>query len=254
MAGDWYFHLRSQGTFVVSCFKFLKPFILKTIFSWIVLVFFFSWRIHSNLLDVDCRNKFTWNVFLGWVVRYCKLLAETTHKECFFSYFFSLCLLANYSWNNRRNGWVFVYELSGCGFESRCCYLIGCPSFWQCLMILKGLIFIFICVVLDQTYSSENKKLLTTRRNTDTLVCSSVSWTSVENAKANAQAVLKLELGKLVFTYFVSSSLLKFSWHFSFNFATLATRTSSFCRRNACDVIVLILVCNAPILLKQKIK
>ena len=21
------------------------------------------------------------------------------------------------------NGWVFVYELSGCGFESRCCHL-----------------------------------------------------------------------------------------------------------------------------------
>ena len=23
------------------------------------------------------------------------------------------------------NGWVFVYELSGCGFESRCCHLIA---------------------------------------------------------------------------------------------------------------------------------
>ena len=29
-------------------------------------------------------------------------------------------------WNAkyRLNGWEFVYELSGCGFESRCCHLM----------------------------------------------------------------------------------------------------------------------------------
>ena len=27
------------------------------------------------------------------------------------------------SWSVWLNGWVFVYELSGCGFESRCCHL-----------------------------------------------------------------------------------------------------------------------------------
>ena len=32
-----------------------------------------------------------------------------------------------------ENGWVFVYELSGCGFESRCIYLTFryCPCFEQ---------------------------------------------------------------------------------------------------------------------------
>ena len=30
--------------------------------------------------------------------------------------------------NEWLNGWVFVYELSGCGFEFRCCHL----SKWWC--------------------------------------------------------------------------------------------------------------------------
>ena len=35
-------------------------------------------------------------------------------------------------WLVWRNGWVFVYELSGCRFESSCCYLkFGFPTCFQ---------------------------------------------------------------------------------------------------------------------------
>ena len=32
--------------------------------------------------------------------------------------------LSSIIWPVSLNGWVFVYELSGCGFESRCSHLI----------------------------------------------------------------------------------------------------------------------------------
>ena len=45
-------------------------------------------------------------------------------------------------WPVWPNGWVFVYELSGCGFESRCCHLICfhikiCPGLF-CLICIFG--------------------------------------------------------------------------------------------------------------------
>ena len=43
------------------------------------------------------------------------------------AFWFSIRLQTNWLWVRIRpvwlNGWVFVYKLSGCGFESRCCYL-----------------------------------------------------------------------------------------------------------------------------------
>ena len=30
------------------------------------------------------------------------------------------------NWPNWLNGWVFLYELSGCGFEFRCCQVTSC--------------------------------------------------------------------------------------------------------------------------------
>ena len=40
-------------------------------------------------------------------------------------------------WPVLLNGWVFVYKLSGCGFESRCCHLIHFYFWhWTCIYLL----------------------------------------------------------------------------------------------------------------------
>ena len=72
-----------------------------------------------------------------------------------------------------------------------------------------------------------NRELLIIKKNADTLLYRSRSWKSVQNFKANGKTVLVLALGEHdnLFTYFTSSSSLKFSLHSSFN---LAKSTYSF--------------------------
>ena len=52
---------------------------------------------------------------------------STTRKNCFFwqknRKWFPLAVTVSTSWPVWLNGWVFVYELSVCGFESRCSHL-----------------------------------------------------------------------------------------------------------------------------------
>ena len=111
----------------------------------------------------------------------------------------------------------------------------GCPRFYYASLVLKQLIFIYFSekwVVLDQTYSFENRELLIIAKNADTLLYSSLSWNSVQNFKTSRQTVLVLMLGVLIqpmiFIYFSFSSPLKFSWHSPFNLAG-STRSFYWC-------------------------
>ena len=108
----------------------------------------------------------------------------------------------------------------------------GCPRFCYASLVLKQLIFIYFSeewVLLDQTYSFENRELLTITKNADMHLYSSVSWNSVHNFKVNGQVVLVLALGEhgnlMIFTYFSFTSPLKFFEYSSFN---LARATSPF--------------------------
>ena len=98
-------------------------------------------------------------------------------------------------------------------------------------MVLKQLIFMYFSwkwVILGQTYPFKNKELLTITGSSDTLLYSSISWNSVQNLKANGQALLVLALGEHGTIWFLLISLpvhYQNCWHFSFN---LARNTYSF--------------------------
>ena len=73
-----------------------------------------------NIHSIVCLNV---KELFAWIRRYIGNLSDSngiwTHNHLARNR--TLNHLAN--WPFWLNGWVFVYELSGCGFESRCCHI-----------------------------------------------------------------------------------------------------------------------------------
>ena len=69
--------------------------------------------IHAKIQAVECG--FTLKLVSDMKITY----SQTHHTDKYSRHSSTIRLV----W---LNGWVFVYELSGCGFESRHCHLIKC--------------------------------------------------------------------------------------------------------------------------------
>ena len=94
----WFVQLGVDGEFCKI--KFFKP---RSINSYMYQISFFYWFIwFSNRNGIRPHNHLVHNRTVNQLVKLAKWLVK---------------------WPVWLNGWVFVYEISGCGFESCCCHL-----------------------------------------------------------------------------------------------------------------------------------
>ena len=70
-------------------------------------------------------------------------------------------------WSVWLNGWVFSYELSGCGFESRCCQNFSSNSLFIFLIFL---FLFFLSLVWELTCEIKNSKLFISWSNLSYLI------------------------------------------------------------------------------------
>ena len=88
---------------------------------------------------------------------------------------------------------------------------------------------------MDQTYSFKYKELLTITKNADTLLNSSVLWSSVQNFKANGQVALALGLEEHENLWFLLISFLVHNQNcarYIFYFAVIFTKKCQCKRKN----------------------
>ena len=72
----------------------------------VTLVILVPGNLVKNSYQVSYINLFQINPFV-------KILVDPNNNKCYY-------IFCCYIWPVWPNGWVFVYKLSGCGFESRC--------------------------------------------------------------------------------------------------------------------------------------
>ena len=110
-----------KNTFLYRTLRWLPLARINLTWSW-------SWLY----VNIKSRTCFIVNLYSA----FCLNVKELPSQSRRYMHCTDKCLQhSSIIWTVCLNGWVFVYKLSGCGFESCCCHLN--PWSWWCQLFLK---------------------------------------------------------------------------------------------------------------------